>query len=108
MKLMDLLEDGQFNQAIKTFIESYKKVNCVLLIPVEDTYFTVQLPVTDGNDKDGICRYDFILTDLQTNKVLRHGFMQFPARSISSYSYQGGLLSFQVEPNLTLRFVGSE
>jgi hypothetical protein len=108
MELVDLLEEGRFNQAIQTFTDMYKKVNCVLMIPIEDTYFTVQLPVTDGNDKDNICRYDFILTDTQTNKVLRHGFMQFPTRLISGYSYQGALLSFQVQPNLTLRFVGSE
>lgn len=107
MDIDQLLKDMRYNEAIHQFVQTYSKVNCILMIPVENSHIMMQLPVTHGTDKKDICRFDYILSDPDTEKVLRHGFMQFQEKLIMGYTYRAGMLALQIQPNYTLKFIGS-
>jgi len=107
MDIEPLLNALRYNEAIYQFVQTYRKVNCVLMIPVENSHIMVQLPVTNGSDKKDLCRFDYILSDPNTEKVLRHGFMQFHVELVTGYTYREGMLALQLRPNYTLRFIGS-
>lgn len=107
MDIEQLLKASSYNEAIHLFVQTFSKVNCVLMIPAENSHIVIQLPVTNGTDKKDICRFDYILSDPDTEKILRHGFMQFQEELIIGYTYRVGMLALQLRPNYTLRFIGT-